>query len=262
MMAETGRSRQLLLLVCGLAGALLVAWRSSEPSPFFQKQDSVRLRALRLERSRSALRAEAHVTDEQLAQAKHMFKQTAAARLAEMKLALWREPANPRPLLQPTPPETQQLDRPSSASAADPTHYPDVPKPPRPPHCRRGFHATVLECGPGAYGKSTKPRQGFVGKYWPTATTLESLPNFADLGAPQWADKPLEIDYDSSRFQAIAEGFPKDKFAARCAPLPHLPCVLFLHWSPELVCERGPVQVGRHFPGGGKRRVHILLPVR
>jgi hypothetical protein len=224
-MAETARSRQLLLVVCGLAGALLVAWRNSEPSPFFQKQDTaVRLRALRLERSD---------TDEQLAQAKHVFKQTAAARLAEMKLALRREPANPRPLLQPTSPETQQLDRPSSASAKDPTHYPDVPKPPRPPHCRRGFHATVLECGPGAYGKSTKPRQGFVGKYWPTATTLESLPNFADLGAPQWTDKPLEIDYDSSRFQAIAEGFPKDKFAARCAPLPPL-CVFFLRWSPEV----------------------------
>ena len=202
----------MIFLVCGLISALLVAWkqRGGQGS---EGAGAAALRAARLLRSGSGLRAAgaaAHGTGEQLAEAKQAFVETAKARLAEMKQARTAASGPTSPLLR-----TQTLDRQSSASLSDPTHYPDVPKPPRPPHCRRGYHATVLECGPAAYGRSTRPRQGFRGTFWPTAAALDALPNFAELGSPQWSDQPLEIDYGTARFKAIAEDFPSDKFAAR-----------------------------------------------
>jgi len=89
-----------------------------------------------------------------------------------------------------------------------------VPKPPRPPGCHRGYHATILGCGDG-YGASMLPARGFEGNFWATGSALAVLPDFSTLGDAQWTDKPHTIMYSTDTFAAIADDFPADKFAAQ-----------------------------------------------
>ena len=110
----------------------------------------------------------------------------------------------------------------SSNFETDPLHYPNVPKPPRPPGCHRGFHGTIMGCGDAhagassGYGAPMQPTKGFVGNFWATDSVLTSLPDFDTLGDPKWSDTPHTIRYkDQETFAKIADDFPADKFAAR-----------------------------------------------
>jgi hypothetical protein len=113
----------------------------------------------------------------------------------------------------------------SSNFETDPLHYPNVPKPPRPPGCHRGFHGTIMGCGDAhagassgaaGYGAPMQPTKGFVGNFWATDSVLTSLPDFDTLGDPKWLDTPHTIRYmDQETFAKIADDFPADKFAAR-----------------------------------------------
>lgn len=134
-------------------------------------------------------------------------RETAQANLKDMKLK------HRVTMQQGTAAPTQQLDRPTTNFKEDPKHYPDVPKPPRPPGCRRGYHATILGCGWG-FGVNANPKRGFQGNFYRTDGLLSALPDFSTLIA-EWTDVPHEIDYDLDRFSAIADTFLGDQFAAR-----------------------------------------------
>ena len=113
----------------------------------------------------------------------------------------------------------------SSNFETDPLHYPNVPKPPRPPGCHRGFHATIMGCsdahagahsGAAFYGAPMQTTKGFAGNFWATDSVLTRLPDFDTLGDPKWSDTPHTIRYtDQGTFAKIADDFPADKFAAR-----------------------------------------------
>jgi len=197
-------SKSALLFVCCLVGVLLVNYKSGAHDRVLPSEARLKTRSDALSREGSELRAIANAQGmaQKLARATPLFVKTAKAHLAQMK-----EHAR-----------TFKLDRPSTSYQKDPAHYPDVPKPPRPLFCRRGFHATILGCGDG-YGTANKPVRGFKGHFWDIQESMEVLPNFAELGEPGWIDYPTEINYDADKFKAVAKegdnAFPELHFAAR-----------------------------------------------